>query len=232
MVNRIRRFDPYDTEEMAQILRDEGVISVVTDTVHGLCARMDSLNAQEKLRDIKHRPKDKAFPVMCCDLEQIESIACVNENGRKVIEAFMPGPVTVILEKRKEIPDFVNGGMPTLAIRMATSDALEKLILRAEELQKRPLPVTPDARQTLIELADGDGRYFISTRPLPRILGKTSNSAVSFTMPIAVSLSVTPRAAMTLLAMLTGRQPRILSSPSLYFTCSNASSRWDITASC
>jgi L-threonylcarbamoyladenylate synthase len=128
MVNRIRRFDPYDTEEMAQILRDEGVISVVTDTVHGLCARMDSLKAQEKLRDIKHRPKDKAFPVMCCDLRQIESIAYVNENGRKVINAFMPGPVTVILEKRKEIPDFVNGGMPTLAIRMATGEALEKLI--------------------------------------------------------------------------------------------------------
>jgi L-threonylcarbamoyladenylate synthase len=37
----------------------------------------------------------------------------------------------VILEKRKEIPDFVNGGMPTLAIRMATSDALEKLIRAA-----------------------------------------------------------------------------------------------------
>ena len=43
-----------------------------------------------------------------------------------------------------------------------SGDALEKLILRAEELQKRPLPVTPEARQTLIELADGDGRYFIN----------------------------------------------------------------------
>ena len=40
----------------------------------------------------------------------------------------MPGPVTVILKKREEIPDFVNGGLPTLAVRMATSDALEKLI--------------------------------------------------------------------------------------------------------
>ncbi|MDO4414251.1 MAG: L-threonylcarbamoyladenylate synthase [Erysipelotrichaceae bacterium] len=128
MVNRIRRFDPYDTEEMAEILRNEGVISVVTDTVHGVCARMDSLKAQEKLRDIKHRPKDKAFPIMCADLAQIESVAIVSENGRKVINAFMPGPVTVILEKKAEIPDFVNGGMKTLAVRMATSDALEKLI--------------------------------------------------------------------------------------------------------
>ncbi|MBR3350455.1 MAG: threonylcarbamoyl-AMP synthase [Solobacterium sp.] len=128
MVKKIRRFDPYETEEMAEILRNDGVISVVTDTVHGVCARMDSKQAQENLREIKHRPKDKAFPVMCCDLKQIEEIAYVSENGRKVIEAFMPGPVTVILKKREEIPSFVNGGLPTLAIRMATDDALEKLI--------------------------------------------------------------------------------------------------------
>lgn len=128
MVNKIRRFDPYDTQEMAEILRHDGVISVVTDTVHGVCARMDSLKAQENLREIKHRPRDKAFPVMCCDLKQIEEIAYVNENSRRVISAFMPGPVTVILKKKEEIPAFVNGGLPTLAVRMATSDALEKLI--------------------------------------------------------------------------------------------------------
>lgn len=128
MVNRIRRFRPDETEAMAEILRNDGVISVVTDTVYGVCARMDSLAAQENLRELKHRPADKAFPIMCCDISQIETVAYVSEQGRKIIHAFMPGPVTVILKKREEIPDFVNGGLPTLAVRMATSDALEKLI--------------------------------------------------------------------------------------------------------
>ena len=40
----------------------------------------------------------------------------------------MPGPVTVILKKKDEVPDFVNGGLPTRAVRMATSEPLEKLI--------------------------------------------------------------------------------------------------------
>lgn len=40
--------------------------------------------------------------------------------------------------------------------------ALDQLISRAEKLQQRPLPVTPEARNTLIKLADGDGRYFIN----------------------------------------------------------------------
>lgn len=43
-----------------------------------------------------------------------------------------------------------------------SGESLEKLILRAEELQHRPLPVDADARKLLIELADGDGRYFIN----------------------------------------------------------------------
>lgn len=128
MVKRIRRFEEDQTEELAEILRNNGVISVATDTVYGVCARMDTQEAQEKLREIKHRPKDKAFPVMCCDIGQIKEIAYISESGQKVIKAFMPGPVTVILKKREEIPAFVNGGMDTLAVRMATSEALEKLI--------------------------------------------------------------------------------------------------------
>ena len=124
----MKRFEPYETEEMAEILRNDGVISVATDTVYGICARMDSYKAQEKLRDIKHRPADKAFPVMCADLEQIRSVAEVDENAEKIIRAFMPGPLTVILKKKENIPAFVNGGMDTLAVRMATSDELAALI--------------------------------------------------------------------------------------------------------
>jgi len=47
-------------------------------------------------------------------------------------------------------------------LKPLSSDALEKLITKAEELQHRTLPVDADARKLLIELADGDGRYFIN----------------------------------------------------------------------
>lgn len=113
---------------MAEILRNDGVISVPTDTVYGVCARMNSEKAQENLRDVKHRPLTKAFPVMCADEAQIKEIAYVDERSEKLIRAFMPGPVTFILKKKEEVPAYVNGGLPTLAIRMATSDALRNLI--------------------------------------------------------------------------------------------------------
>ncbi|MCR5795102.1 MAG: threonylcarbamoyl-AMP synthase [Solobacterium sp.] len=124
----MKKFDADQIPEMAEILRNNGVLSVPTDTVYGLCARFDTIEAQEHLRDIKKRPKDKAFPIMCCDAGQIRQIAFTDGVSEKIICAFMPGPVTLILKKRPEIPGHVNGDMDTVAVRMASSKALEELI--------------------------------------------------------------------------------------------------------
>jgi len=127
----MKRYSQSEIAAMAEILKNDGVLSVPTDTVYGVCARMDSEKAQENLRDVKHRPLTKAFPVMCADENQIKEIAYVDDRAEKLIRAFMPGPVTFILKKKEEVPAYVNGGMETLAIRMATSDALRELIKAA-----------------------------------------------------------------------------------------------------
>ncbi len=124
----MRRFREDEIAQLAEILNQDGVISVPTDTVFGVCARMDSEAAQEHLRDVKHRPLTKAFPIMCSDEAQIRTVAEVTPLGEKMIRAFMPGPVTLILKKKAGVPAYVNGGMETLAVRMATSEPVKKLI--------------------------------------------------------------------------------------------------------
>ncbi|HCK87314.1 MAG TPA: threonylcarbamoyl-AMP synthase [Erysipelotrichaceae bacterium] len=124
----MKRYKSSQIRELAEILKNDGAISVPTDTVYGVCARMDSEKAQEHLRDVKNRPLTKAFPLMCADAEQIRSIAYTDENSEKLIRAFMPGPVTLILKKREEVPAYVNGGMETVAVRMATDRQLYELI--------------------------------------------------------------------------------------------------------
>lgn len=123
----MKRYSQNDIQDLAEILNHDEVISVPTDTVYGVCARMQK-KAEDRLREVKNRPLTKAFPLMCSDIEQVKTIAIIDERAQKVMEAFMPGPLTVILNKREDLEEYVNGGGMTLAIRLATSDALRKLI--------------------------------------------------------------------------------------------------------
>ena len=80
---------------------------------------------------------------------------------------FVENGTVILVGATTENPSFeLNSALlsrcKVFVLKPLSSDALEKLITRAEDLQKRPLPVTPEARNTLIELADGDGRYFIN----------------------------------------------------------------------
>lgn len=124
----MKRFKETQINEIVDVLKNDGVISVATDTVFGVCCRYDHEKAQEKLREVKNRPATKAFPIMCANKKQIQEICYVDQRSEKLIDAFMPGPVTFILKKKEEVPAYVNGGMDTLAIRMATSKTLEEII--------------------------------------------------------------------------------------------------------
>lgn len=124
----IKRYKQNETDKLAEILKKDGVISVPTDTVYGVCARMNSIKAHNNLMIIKNRPYDKLFPIMCADENQIKSIAIVDEKVEKIIRALMPGPVTLILKKRPELPTYINNGGETIAVRMATSKPLKDLI--------------------------------------------------------------------------------------------------------
>lgn len=125
----MKRFSEDDIDEIVDILKNNGVISVPTDTVYGVCARINSKKAHDNLILVKNRPETKPFPVMCANEEQIKDIAIVNKKAEKIIKAFMPGPITIVLNKKETVPDYITNGKKTIAIRMATSKTLEKIIL-------------------------------------------------------------------------------------------------------
>lgn len=128
----MRRYSQNEVDELANILKKDGVISVPTDTVYGVCARINSKKAHDKLVDIKKRPDNKSFSVMCLNEEQIKGIAIVNSNAEKLIRAFMPGPITLVLNKRPEVFSYINNAgtriSDELAVRIVPLKVLEELI--------------------------------------------------------------------------------------------------------
>lgn len=159
----IKRYKEDEVEKLVQILKNNGVISVPTDTVYGLCARINSVEAYNKLMHVKNRPNTKLFPIMCADKEQIKSIAIVDEKTEKLIDRLMPGPVTLILKKKLELHSYVNNGGETIAIRMATSKVLENIIretgcpifMTSANQSGEPVLNNPDEIEKSCPLIDG-----------------------------------------------------------------------------
>ena len=128
----MKRYKQSEIEEVANVLKNDGVISVPTDTVYGICARINSSKAYLKLVSVKNRPSTKSFPVMCSDIDQIKNIAIIDEKALKLIKAFMPGPITLVLNKRPDVLSYINNAgtreTDELAIRMAPTPFLKELI--------------------------------------------------------------------------------------------------------
>lgn len=129
----MKKYSQDDIDTVIKILKDDGVVSVPTDTVYGICARANSLRAFHKLVEIKNRPTNKNFPIMCSDLEQIKSIGIVDKRVEKLINAFMPGPITLVLRKKNDTFLTINNGgerkTNEIAVRMATSFFLKEVII-------------------------------------------------------------------------------------------------------
>lgn len=105
------------TSKAAESLKNHGVIAFPTETVMGLGVCYDDENAFNKLNKVKGRPEGKPYSLMLGNTKDIEKYAFVSENERKVINKFLPGPLTILL-KKKELPHWVTLGSEYVGIRV------------------------------------------------------------------------------------------------------------------
>jgi L-threonylcarbamoyladenylate synthase len=108
-----------DINLAVQILKKEGVIGMPTETVYGLAAKMTSELGIKKIFKLKNRPLNNPLIV---HIGKIEDLALVAKNvSPKIYELaklFWPGPLTLILEKNKNISNLITSNQPTVAVRM------------------------------------------------------------------------------------------------------------------
>lgn len=95
------------------------LIAFPTDTVYGIGAHIFSELAIKKIYQIKQRSEKKPLAVLCADKAQILQVAKeIPFNMEKIIDAFMPGPLTVILPKKEEVPNYITSNLDTIGVRI------------------------------------------------------------------------------------------------------------------
>lgn len=132
------RFEKEDIDAVVELLKEGNVVAFPTDTVYGLAAIYENEEALEALKASKGRPENKPIPTMVSSLKQIEDIAVVDDRARRLVEAFMPGAFTMILNKKKDLPAYITNGFDTVGIRMPDDEFVLELI----EKCGKPLLVT------------------------------------------------------------------------------------------
>lgn len=100
--------DEKELEEARKVISEEGLVVFPTETAYGLAANALNENAIEKVYETKQRPRSKGLTVIASSPEQAEKYARLSEEGRKLVEEFMPGPLTLVSEKKEEVPDNLN----------------------------------------------------------------------------------------------------------------------------
>ena len=95
------------------------VIIFPTDTVYGIGTKIFDTEGIKRIYAIKHRPLDKPLACLCASIEQIEEIAEVTKEARKLIKSFLPGPLTLILNSKKEVEERI--GYKTIGVRIPNS---------------------------------------------------------------------------------------------------------------
>ena len=111
-----------NTEELkvvCNLIRNGELVIFPTETVYGIGANALDENAVGKIFVAKGRPSDNPLIVHLADKRKIEEVAQnITEVEQKLIDNFMPGPFTIILERKDIIPDIVTAGLNTVAIRI------------------------------------------------------------------------------------------------------------------
>lgn len=100
-------------------LRKGSVVAFPTETVYGLAASLDSPEGVHRVWEVKQRPVDKPLPVQIAHAAQLGEVWREQpHHAMPLIQAFMPGPLTLIYWKHNSVPSFVNAGLPSVGVRI------------------------------------------------------------------------------------------------------------------
>ena len=116
-------------EKIKQELEKGGAVVLPTETVYGLFAKALDKKAVDHVYQLKRRPRDKALNLNVAHLDDILNFS-KNQPPylQKLVDSFLPGPLTIILEANDKVPYWVNSDLTTVGFRMPSHPVTLELI--------------------------------------------------------------------------------------------------------
>lgn len=137
--------------EAARFIKSGGLVAFPTETVYGLGADVFNEAAVAKIFEAKRRPPDNPLIAHVAEAVQIDAlVGNIPGSARDLIEAFFPGPLTLVFRKRENVPLIATAGLNTIGVRMPSHKAAHEFLLACEtpivapsaNLSSRPSPTT------------------------------------------------------------------------------------------
>ncbi|MBR3898387.1 MAG: threonylcarbamoyl-AMP synthase [Bacilli bacterium] len=137
---------------VGKTLNENGIVIFPTETVYGIASSALSNKAIDKVYKAKKRPREKAINIMVSNAKEIEKYAYIrNDIERKIIENFMPGQLTIILDKKENFGEGFTK-INTIGIRIPDNNIALKilkevsipLIVSSANISNRPSGIDPE----------------------------------------------------------------------------------------
>lgn len=172
METKIVRIEDRDYDEEllrlpAEALAEGRTVAFPTETVYGIGANALDESAIKKIYKAKGRPSDNPLIVHVTSLEAVETLVDeISPVAQKLMDAFWPGPLTIIFKKSIAVPELVTAGLATVAIRMPSHPIAKALIEKSgvpvaapsANLSGKP---SPTSGEHVIEDLDGRVDYIV-----------------------------------------------------------------------
>ena len=128
MITKILKPTTQNLNLAAQLIKRGEIVAFPTETVYGLGADAFNVDACKKIYAAKERPADKPLTLHVATFEMIEQIAEISAAAEKLIEKFLPGPLTLILPKKNIVPDFVTCNSKSVGVRFPQNTVAQAFI--------------------------------------------------------------------------------------------------------
>jgi L-threonylcarbamoyladenylate synthase len=149
----IKEENPESPKIAGSVINNGGIVVYPTETLYGLGANALSEISVRRVFDVKGRPDGKPIPVLVKDIEMFHQVADVTEQASKLIDRFLPGALTLVLNQKIKLPDLITAATGKVAVRISSHPFVKRLF----EYISQPLTATSaniSGRNDLFDIND------------------------------------------------------------------------------